>query len=552
MASERKSLRYSRARLMSALYDYTNNYAETKGYDTNRGLAAGTAATVLGISLDKLEGRDGEDRKFEYSEAEAQLIKEMALSASEMQDVQEPSHFMDKFMERMVRNAMPNTLDAETLQMRMHDPSRTKKPPLSVRIFVSNMKQLSGKMGVLFKIQYGLIHIVTWRQPTKTLSVLVAYTCVCLWPHLVLSFPLLFVIFGLILPGYLHRHPMDTPEILPVRKRGQTLLDYFNDSEDSSLLTDILDERDRGIPDELSLVLTNTSLLSETTVGAKDKDKDEAKVKSKFLKNQVSMFMNMRDLQNLTGDLLQAMDKGEALVNDMAGFKDERLTTFIFYVVAVVTWVVLFLGRFIPWRLIFIQSGWAFFALLHPNTKKYLVKLQKTKSKIAEKTDPEASEKSEKESEKSMFDSFDREDIIVDDSPEVRNVEIYELHTRDVLRHEWKFYGYLKRFFDFRDTVRMAGTLPHGVDHLGKVMPPKEWKYDFGYANNWKIDLSPAGFIHERGVDETHLEVRAGETEGWIYDKLPVDQDNTVEFRRRRLYRECYRYSRPFRKLAIE
>lgn len=116
---------------------------------------------------------------------------------------------------------------------------------------------------------------------------------------------------------------------------------------------------------------------------------------------------------------------------------------------------------------------------------------------------------------------------------------------RNVLKHEWKLYGYSKRLFDFKDKVRVSGKKPHGVDSISKILPPKEWKFDFGFAGNWLVDRNPLAYLRDRAIDVTHLKIKEDEHEGWIYDKLPAAQDTTIEFRRRRLYRECYRYARP-------
>lgn len=551
-------------RVMSSLYDYTSTIAESKS-GSNRGLAAGTAATILAMGLELMEkkGKNGEEIEFEFTEEEAEAVRNMALSAEEHQKSKEQSHFVDRFMESLVKHTMGDgSEEAEELSSRMKDPSRSKKPPLSLRILTSNMRRLSAKMGSFFKIQYGVIHIITWRKPTKTLTFLVLYTAVCLWPHLVLALPLLFALFGVIIPAYLYRHPMDTPELIKVRKRGQSLLDFLNESNDRSVIFDMFDD---DLPDEEALAhqlhasssdsynLTQKPKLA-SSIALKNldvADEVEKRDKTKFVKSQVSLLMNMRDLQNLTTELLNSIDQGEKLSTDVVGFKDERLTTFIFYILIAVTSVVLFLGKYIPWRIVFIQSGWAFIILCHPHTKKFLVALSKNKrakQPAVVVTDEEAKVV---EKPKSFLETFDRHDIIVDDQPQVRLVEIFELQKRDVLKHEWTLYAYSKRLFDFKDPVRVSGKLPHGVDSLAKVLPPPEWKYDFGYASNWRIDQNPSEFLHARRVSQQHLSCGEKDAEGWIYDNLPAEQDSTIEFRRRRLYRECYRYARPPRKVVF-
>lgn len=554
-----------RSRLLNSLYNYTSDMAETHA-GKNRGLAAGTAATLLGMGLEHVEktsdgGIRAKDGSFEYTEEELEAVREMALSAEEHQAAKEPTHFMDRFIERLVSHTVPKDgPDYHEINTRMKDPSRKSKAPLSIRTLGSNMKRLSSKMGSSFKLQYGVIHVITWRQPTKTLSVLVMYTAICMWPHLVVALPLIVLLFGIIVPAYLHRHPMDIPELVKTKKRGQSLLEYFNLSEDDSVVMDLLNEHSVEFSDDLSTATFSSEYSRATTAtaatgsdafaqkGLNAADSLSSDNQSKFVKSQVSTFMNMRDLQNLTTDLLNTMDRAEKMATDIVGFKNERLTTFLFYILLIVTSVVLFVGQWIPWRIIFIQAGWIGMIICHPNAKKYIQALKKKKAAQAVEEDGDATEDEdvvEQPPKRLPHETFDRPDIIVDDLPEVRVVEIYELQIRNVIKHEWKLYGYSKRLFDFKDKVRISGKKPHGVDSIGKILPPKEWKFDFGFASNWQVDRNPEHFLLVRGVDQSHLKIKDGEREGWVYDKLPAAQDSTVEFRRRRLYRECFRYARP-------
>lgn len=572
MATGNASKGSRRSRVLNSLYNYTSDFAESNA-GRNRGIAAGTAATLLSMGLEHVEktsdgGIRAKDGSFEYTEEELEAVREMALSAEEHAARQEPSHFMDRFMEKLISHTVPkDEPDYQEINSRIKDPSRKSKDPLSIRKLSSNMKRLSSKMGAFFKLQYGVIHVITWKQPTKTISVLVLYTAICMWPHLVVALPLLVLLFGIIVPAYLHRHPMDIPELVKVKRRGQSLLQYFNQSEDQSVVMDFMDEHSNQFSDSdlIQSTLTQSSEYSRATSttttnttgshsAAAQKGLDVADSVtsgslSKFVKSQVSTFMNMRDLQNLTTDLLNGIDRAEKVATDIVGFKNERLTTFIFYIVTFVTSIVLFVGRWIPWRIIFIQAGWIGMIICHPNAKKYIQALKKQKRSApppeedeGEETEDESEEKPPK---KLPHETFDRPDIIVDDAPQVRVVEIYELQMRNVLKHEWKLYGYSKRLFDFKDKVRVSGKKPHGVDSIAKIQPPKDWKFDFGFASNWIIDKNPKEFLRDRAVDQSHLKIKEGENEGWVYDKLPPEQDSTIEFRRRRLYRECFRYARP-------
>lgn len=567
-----RSRRATRAAL-TKVYQVTNQISD-RNIGTNRGIAAGTAASLLEMGLEKIN-RTNADDKYAYSEEELKSLKDMALSAEEElqnknKEDNKLGHFVDSLLERVLKHAIP--ADEQILfEEKLNDPERTKRPGLSFKILASNFKKLSSKMGAFFEIQYGMIHVITWKKPTKTLSFLVLYTAICLWPHLVLALPLLFLMFGIMIPGYIHRHPMPTPELIKVKKRGQSLLDFFNLSLDSSIFMDLLGEEyheDRPDSDILSSKSSDTNItstvftqkpISASSVSTASGDTNEVIEKKKrahYAKSQVSLMINMRDLQNLTTDVLSGLQAAESFWFETAGFKDERLSTFMFYGVIVASSVILFLGSYIPWRLIFIQSGWIGITLCHPNSKKYLMTLKKNqqiaklKARAQEPKTEEEPVKIEKEEDSGTIKRFERNDIIIDDSPELRTVEVFELQVKSLTKNTWSFYLYSTKLFSHKDHLRMAGKKPSGVTHLSKVVPPPDWKFDVGYENNWIIDNDPEKFLKSRSYDVSQFKLEEAGKDGWIYDVHEANDssDMSYQFRRRRLVRVCYRYSRPAKK----
>lgn len=451
----------------------------------------------------------------------------------------EKKHFMDKLMDKAIRHGIPeDSPDRHVLEQRMHDPMK-KKQPLSISVLASNFKKLSKKMGTYFEVQYGLIHVLTWKQPSKTLSFLVMYTIVCLWPHVVLLFPLLFLLCGVMIPGYLHRHPMShRNKLIKVKKRGQSLWSYFNGNYENSIVQDYLEEH-QMVEEETMSMSSTSSEASEFLAKVEEEPvvDDTKREKGKHVKSQVALLINMRDLQNLTLDILDAIDQAERFWFETAGFKDEKLSTLLFFGVIAAIWVVLFLGRYIPWRALFIQTGWAALILAHPHTKTFLQLLNKSGPK--QETVSKHVEKKVKQEAKLV----ERDDIIVDDKPEIRTVEVFELQSRSALHTEWKFYLYSNEIFDMKDPVRLAGKIPPGVNHLSKIVPLRDWKFDLMFANKWQVDENPAHFLRERGLDKTDV-FAVVDGDPWVYDGAKPTDDFALEFRRRRLYRVAYRYAR--------
>lgn len=552
------------SRMLSKMYEYTNSIAE-KHPGQNRGVAANTAAAMLEVGLERLKaGKIPENNAdgVPYTEEELENLKELASSSSEDGQGKKLGHFVDKLMERLLKNSIPmDAPDSELLQKRVHDPDRMNRPGLSILVIAGNFKELSARMSGFFAVQYGLVHIITWRHPSKTLTFLVFYTATCLWPHLVLAYPLLFLLFGIMIPGYIHRHPMQTPELIKVRKRGQTLLEYLSSSEDSSIVDDIVNNHTlQGVDGDLAPVSSRSSDTSSaftqapisasaiSTATSDINEKVKKDEKTRYVKSQMKLLMNMRDLQNLTSDLLKGFDAAEVFWYETAGFKNERLSTFMFYGVILATSIILFFGTFIPWRLIFIQSGWAIILVCHPRSKKYLKALSENKKKRSANSKPKEEVKKDDSDEPTPF---DRHDIIIDDAPEVRICEVFELQVKSLTKNLWSFYCFASSTFDVKNPTRLAGKRPQGVNHLYKILPPPDWKFDMSYADNWHVDEDPQKFLKERSWDQLNMfEIKEGEDEGWIYDNEEMigNKDEQFDFRRRRLTRECFRYSRPPRK----
>jgi len=563
--------------LVNSAVQRGNNLAQQKP-GSKRALAASTASTLLEMSMEKLNN-NGRGLPSNLTAEDIQHIASMPDSAedNESKASSTQSHFADRMIEKLLRSTLPEDIpEREVFEKRLRDPERNKRPGLSIGTLASNVKKLASKMTNFFALQYALIYIVTWKQPTKTLSVLVLYTAACLWPHLVIAYPLMFLLFGVLIPGYVHRHPPRRLDLIKVKKRGQSLLSFFNSTLESSIVEDMVDEdymredaevasSGYSISDEASEVTISSAQVTSSEVKSSSAPK-EKKETARHRKSNLDLLINLRDFQNLTSDLIKGMDKSEQFYFETAGFKDERLSTFIFYGVLLATFATLFVGQYIPWRAIFIQTGWVGLILCHPKAKKYLVDMSNTRkartrkakeeAKFAQHSEPQESDLNGKPS-SSFIDEllndgkkFDRDDIIVDDAPEVRVVEVFQLQIKSILKNNWTFYRYSTTMYDTENKTRVSGKRPPGVEYLSEVLPPHDWKFDMGFVNKWVLDTDPKSFIEERSLKPDLFVVKDNEKEGWIYDNMEgvVHLDIVYEFRRRRLYRECYRYARPHKR----
>lgn len=488
------------------------------------------------------------------------LMPESALVA-ESSNRRNSSHFSDRIMESLLGGSGKASSSGSTLtkatEIKHNDQSEEEvddeeeveeiddKPGLSIWIIANNFKELSKRLTPVLALQKTAISVLTWKSPSQTVSVLVAYTMICKWPHLLLAIPMLTAIFMGILPGFLYRHPIRAPHIITVKRRGRTLIEYFNSSNDESILTDLLDQ-----DTETSSTSTRLSTVAESAAEIPEDAIDEVvegiDKGEKFVKSQANLLSNMRHLQNAMTDVVRSLRVAEKLGYDLTGFANEKLSTSIFYGLLVATFVISVLGVYIPWQLIFIQTGWVLVILCHPNSKKYLEMLLKkdpAKTEVIKKKKSKRQTKSDRitSEENNLISTFDTKAIYPLDSPHRRTLEVFEIQYRSSTKPEWKNSIYCSSTFDLDDPKRARGK-PRGTTDIWDVIPPKDWKFDFAYINTWEIDRNPAALISERALSRTLL-TKNDAKDGWMYDKVKVLEAD-FDFRRRRLTRECYRYAR--------
>lgn len=132
-----------------------------------------------------------------------------------------------------------------------------------------------------------------------------------------------------------------------------------------------------------------------------------------------------------------------------------------------------------------------------------------------------------------MEDNISGEDynrnIILDEPPDVKYVEVYEIYKRGLLPTDWEFFKFSSTIFDPTDTYRKALQLPPGVDKIEEIKPPAGWAFDEN--SSWIIDKNPEIWAIERGL------------------QLPVEEGFLVDpmFKRRRLVRKVIRYKKPMK-----
>ena len=157
------------------------------------------------------------------------------------------------------------------------------------------------------------------------------------------------------------------------------MLSFLFETPETSIVEDLINEEYLQASDEVaSSTYSISEETSEVTVSSLMPTDSESPKKddvAKHRKSQIALLINLRDFQNLTTDILKGVNNAEKFYYETGGFKDERLSTFIFYGVLLSTFGILFVGKYVPWRLIFIQGGWTGAILCHPNCKNFSLML---------------------------------------------------------------------------------------------------------------------------------------------------------------------------------
>ena len=113
------------------------------------------------------------------------------------------------------------------------------------------------------------------------------------------------------------------------------MLSFLFETPETSIVEDLINEEYLQASDEVaSSTYSISEETSEVTVSSLMPTDSESPKKDdvKHRKSQIALLINLRDFQNLTTDILKGINNAEKFYYETGGFKDERLSTFIFMV----------------------------------------------------------------------------------------------------------------------------------------------------------------------------------------------------------------------------
>ncbi|KAI0472905.1 integral peroxisomal membrane peroxin-domain-containing protein [Xylariaceae sp. FL0804] len=370
----------------------------------------------------------------------------------------EKARIQDQLVEKLLQQVVPLD-DAEFPQ---DDPaqkggspgSRTQRPNFNLTTMSNNFRRFNSRIGVVFVFQARALRLLSWKQPTHTLSFLAIYTFVCLDPYLIPLLPLAILLIAVLIPSFVARHPA-----------------------------------------------TEFSLGSEQAIGYSPHGPPLAPAVTVKPVRELShdFFRNMRDLQNCMEDFSQLHDGVIKLIVPMTNFSDEATSSALFVALFGVCLFMSIASNILPWRLIFLVLGWGVTACGHPAVQQ---QIENAHRKHVVPQEEKAA---------TLAQTWIKGDVILDSPPETREVEIFELQ-RLSNAGEWEPWLFSASPYDPLSPGRIAGDRPTGTRFFEDVLPPQGWQWS---EKKWALDLWSREWVEERIITGVEIET---EGERWVYD----------------------------------
>ncbi|KAI9644073.1 Peroxisome size and maintenance regulator [Ciborinia camelliae] len=327
------------------------------------------------------------------------------------------------------------------------------RPAFNITTMSNNFRRFNARIGVVFVFQAKVIRLLSWKQWSHTLSFLALYTFVCLDPYLLTILPLAVLLLAILIPSFIARHPAP-PTTIPT--------------------------------DAFTYSTTGPPIAPAPTVKpVKELSKD--------------FFRNMRDLQNCMEDFSRLHDKIITLISPSTNFSNEPLSSTLFLFLVVTGAFMFVASHLMPWRFIFLTIGWTITSLGHPTIQRQMLTTHTTIVK------PRA------EPLQNSLQTFISQDIILDSSPEIREVEIFELQKLS-RAGEWEHWLFSSSPYDPMSIMRLETGRPIGCRFFEDVKSPRGWEWS---EKKWARDLWSREWVEERIITGVEVET---EGERWVYD----------------------------------
>ncbi|PYH95291.1 hypothetical protein BO71DRAFT_449438 [Aspergillus ellipticus CBS 707.79] len=405
----------------------------------------------------------------------------------------------DRLFSKIIEQVMPvEDVSAEPVSVGEKPTSPDhKRPSFSLPLMANNFRRFNARIGIVFLFQTRVEQLLSWKQTSHTLSFLFIYSFICLDPYLLVIIPLAIMLFFVMVPAFLARHPP------PPSTSTSSITPYYS--------------------------YQGPALAPAKTIKpASETSKD--------------FFRNMRDLQNCMADFSDVHDATVSAFAPLTNFSNEKLSSAVFLSCTLVTALLFLTAHLLPWRIIFLVGGNAGILSLHPSFHHFVESLL---GDILDQTPIQDIVPDKKD-----IDSIDvggvpvptsssqavtlmgsLANISLDSDPEEREVEVFEIQYRSLAPYfesQWEHFLFSPMPYDPLSPSRIAGDRPKGCRFFEDVQAPTGWAWK---GKKWELDLDCHEWVVERMITGVGFEVSGGPSEGsttsgeiggWVWDLPPA------------------------------
>ncbi|PWY91365.1 hypothetical protein BO94DRAFT_564732 [Aspergillus sclerotioniger CBS 115572] len=404
----------------------------------------------------------------------------------------------DRLFSKILEQVMPvEDVDAESVSTGDKPISTdNKRPAFSLPLMANNFRRFNARIGIVFLFQTRVERLLSWKRTSHTLSFLFIYSFICLDPNLLVIIPFAILLFFVMVPAFLARHPP------PPSTSTSSITPYYS--------------------------YQGPALAPAKTIKpASETSKD--------------FFRNMRDLQNCMADFSDAHDATVSAFAPLTNFSNEKLSSAVFLTCTLVTALLFLTAHLLPWRYILLVSGNAAILSLHPSFPDFV---QSVAEDMLDSTAEQGAVGDKKEQGSvdlggvviptspsaavSLMGSL--ANISLDSYPEEREVEVFEIQYRSLAPYsesQWEHFLFSPMPYDPLSPSRIAGDRPKGCRFFEDVQPPTGWAWK---GKKWELDLDCREWVVERMITGVGFEVSgsssesgmaSGEIGGWVWDLPP-------------------------------
>ncbi|KAK5124651.1 hypothetical protein LTR85_001364 [Meristemomyces frigidus] len=317
------------------------------------------------------------------------------------------------------------------------------RPNFSLPLMSSNFRRFNARIGVVFVLQNRIIHLFTWKHPTATLSFLAVYSLLCLQPQLLPVIPLVGLLFWIMIPSFLARHPAPA----------------------------------------------NDPRVEPTYTGPPVAPPSRVKPVPEMSKD---FFRNMRDLQNCMEDFSRVHDAANEFVTPYTNFSDEAVSSMLFVCVFGLSCAAFVGSETVPWRAVTLIAGWAATLSGHPEAQKVLLSSSNL-SQMSQHLDAA----------QARMKAIISDDILLDEPSEARQVEIFELQKYHAYSDTWESWLFSPSPYDPLSPLRIASARAKGTQFFEDVQPPIGWTWK---DKKWSLDLFSREWVEQRMITGVEIE----------------------------------------------